>query len=104
MVAAAPSVCRSPGPIGVPALTGFVNDAATGAKVKHLSVSVVNPTTGQADPGPMSKTGKFIDQNLGPGTWAMAVAAPGYSRFSGVLVTKNPGPKGSSGPSPSTPN
>lgn len=87
-----PPVCHDPGPVQVNALTGIVDNAATGAKVKHLSVVITNPATGVRDPGPIQKSGKFIEANLAPGTWALAVSAPGYVGFSGVEVTVNPGP------------
>jgi Carboxypeptidase regulatory-like domain len=88
-----PPVCKDPGPVGVNALAGIVDSAATGAKVKHLSVSITNAATGgEIQPGPIQKTGKFVDADLAAGTWALAVSAPGYVGFSGVEVTINPGP------------
>jgi Carboxypeptidase regulatory-like domain len=88
-----PPVCSGPGPTQVNALTGIVDSAATGKKVKHLSVSITNPATGaEVNPGPIQRSGEFIQADLDPGTWDLAVAAPNYTGFSGVQVTVNPGP------------
>jgi hypothetical protein len=88
-----PPSCVGPGPIQVNALTGIVDNAATGGKVRHLSVSITNPATGgEVNPGPTQKSGKFIQADLASGTWDLAVAAPGYAGFGGVQVTINPGP------------
>ena len=88
-----PPVCSGPGPTQVNALTGIVDSAANARKVKHLSVSITNPATGaEISPGPIQKPGEFIQVDLDPGTWDLAVAAPDYTGFSGVQVTVNPGP------------
>jgi len=90
-----PPVCVNPGPPQVNALTGIVDDATTGKKVKHLSATITDPATGgEVNPGPTNKTGGFVQQVLAPGTWLLGLTAPGYTGFSGVQVTKNPGPNG----------
>jgi hypothetical protein len=89
-----PTACKDPRPIQMNALTGIVDNAATGTtKVKHLAVSITDPATGaEVNPGPIQKSGEFIQATLSPGTWDLAVAAPGYDGFTGVQVTINPGP------------
>jgi hypothetical protein len=39
----------------------------------------------------MQKSGEFIQATLSPGTWDLAVAAPGFNGLTGVPVTINPG-------------
>jgi hypothetical protein len=61
--------------------------------VKHLWASITNPATGEQPPGPTQKSGKFIEADLAPGTWDLALSAPGYTGFTGVQVTRDPGPQ-----------
>jgi hypothetical protein len=97
-----PAAAVSPGPIGVPALTGFVTDACTGLPVAGLSVGVtstVNPGLSQA-PGIGPVLGLFVYPTVSPGPSQLTVSAPGYVPLGatpaggapGVAVTVNPGP------------
>jgi hypothetical protein len=58
-------------------LSGRVQDA-TGAVIKDASVTISNPTNGLTRKVTTSDTGEFVAPNLLPGTYNIAVEAPGF--------------------------
>jgi hypothetical protein len=109
-----PAVAAEPGPIQVPALTGFVTDACTGLPVTGgltvgIAPLVADPTTGMVDPGPVQSPpsppffGFFRYPTKDPGPIQLTVSAPGYKPLGGAPdpaaggspgapVLKDPGP------------
>ena len=74
-----------------PRVAGVVRDACTGLPVAGATVSLVSPTTGEADPGPhqTGPLGGFLVPAVMPGDYLFSVEAPGYDP-----VGKQPGPVG----------
>jgi len=89
--AVVPPVCRPHGATIVPALTGTVRDARTGAPIAHPAALLTDPSTGgQVTPGPVDSTGKFVEKVLGAGSWELALSAPGYAGFGNEQVVLGP--------------
>jgi len=102
----APTVCRPPNPNfhppnpNLPALSGIVRSAATGLPIVDAT-ETLTPASGEINPGPISLLGAFAWPTLDAGTYALAVAAPGYlpagdpaSGSPALQITVSPGPIG----------
>jgi hypothetical protein len=102
-----PAAAADPGPLQVPALTGFVTNACTGFPIMSgLSVGVTRAVPVGVDPGPLQQPpgpinfGLFTYPTLDPGPINLTVSAPGYVALGasaaggspGVTITRDPGP------------
>lgn len=69
-------------------ITGRVLDP-TGAVVSHATVTITNPENGFTRNLTTSDSGEFVAPNLPPGTYAIAVEAPGFKKLQskGLVLT-----------------
>ena len=97
---ATPVLAAPPGPSELPAIVGFVRDACSGLPVAG-AIATLSSGTGAVPPGPADFGGAFVYPTLAPGSYVLAVTAPGYQPLGGrglpgtvpgLNVTIPPGP------------